>query len=220
MQDKDFLYKGQRNKLITTLKEKGITEENILNAIDTVPRHIFFQNTGMLNFAYIDQAFPIGCGQTISQPYTVAIQTRLLNIQKRDKVLEIGTGSGYQAAILHILGAKVYSIERQKELFTKTKLLLQNLGYNIQVFLGDGYKGLPNYGPFDKILITAAAPNIPQALLEQLKVGGILVVPFGEGNTQKMLKITKISETEINQEEFGNFAFVPMLPGIAYDSYK
>lgn len=217
MQKDSYLFKGQRHKLVETIKQKGITDTKVLEAIGSIPRHLFFGNTGMLNFAYLDQAFPIGAGQTISQPYTVAFQTQLLEIKKRDKVLEIGTGSGYQAAVLVALGAKVYSIERQRELYNKTGPLLNELGYNAQLFYGDGFKGLPNYGPFDKIIITAAAPVIPDDLLDQLKIGGFMVIPLGEGDAQKMLRITKIAEEEITKEEFGDFAFVPMLRGTSDD---
>lgn len=210
-----FLHKGQRQQLVKELQAKGITHNGVLQAIGTVARHLFFQDTLLQSHAYDDKAFPIDAGQTISQPYTVAFQTQLLNIQAKDKVLEIGTGSGYQAAVLCSLGARVYSIERQKQLYFKTKQLLKTLNFYVETFLGDGYKGLSQFAPFDKIIITAAAPYIPRPLLEQLTIGGLMVIPLGEGQHQKMLKIKKISETEFEQSEHGNFSFVPMLGGIA-----
>lgn len=209
-----FQHKGQRRKLVQLLQKKGITDVKVLAAIDAVPRHWFFVNTGIEHMAYVDQAFPILAGQTISQPFTVAVQSQLLEVKKRDKILEIGTGSGYQAAVLTEMGAKVFSIERQKELFDYTSRILPKLGFAVQCFLGDGYRGQKNYGPYDKIIITAAAPYIPDALKEQLKIGGYLVVPLGEGKSQKMLRLTKISDDEFKAEEFGNFAFVPMLKGV------
>lgn len=209
-----FQHIGQRRKLVEGLRKKGITDEAVLKAINEVPRHWFFINTGIDHMAYVDQAFPILAGQTISQPFTVAFQTQLLEIKRREKVLEIGTGSGYQAAILYQMGAKVFSIERQKELYDQTSKLLPRLGYNVHCFLGDGYRGQKNYGLYDKIIITAAAPFIPDALKEQLRVGGYLVVPLGEGKSQKMLRLIKKSEEEFEAEEYGNFAFVPMLKGI------
>jgi protein-L-isoaspartate(D-aspartate) O-methyltransferase len=163
--------------------------------------------------AYQDNAFPIAADQTISQPFTVAFQTHLLNISKDDKVLEIGTGSGYQAAVLMELGVKLFTIERQRELFNTSTMLLKKLGYNPFTYYGDGYKGLPTYAPFDKILITAGAPSIPEELLKQLKTGGILVAPIGPRNTQEMIRITKIDDTKYKHESFGKFIFVPMLKG-------
>lgn len=209
-----FLHKGQRKKLIEELQKKGISNTSVLNAIDAVPRHLFFLDKVMESYAYEDKAYPIGAGQTISQPYTVAIQTQLLELKPNEKVLEIGTGSGYQAAVLSKFGVRVFSIERQKDIYFRTKKLLQELHFFIETFLGDGYKGLPQFAPFDKIIITAAAPFIPRPLLEQLKIGGILVVPLGEGINQKMLKIIKISESEFEQTDHGNFSFVPMIEGI------
>jgi protein-L-isoaspartate(D-aspartate) O-methyltransferase len=214
MQD-SFVHKGQRKKLVEELKAKGISNPLVIQAIGEVPRHLFFFDKALENHAYIDKAFPIEAGQTISQPYTVAIQSQLLSIQPKDKILEIGTGSGYQAAVLYKMGARIFSIERQKKLFFTTKTLLKDLGYVIETFLGDGYKGLPQFAPFDKILITAAAPFIPRALLDQLQIGGILVVPLGEGREQKMIRITKLSDTEFEQTEHGSFVFVPMLGGLA-----
>ncbi len=204
-----FRHKGLRKKLIEELQNKGITNKPVLDAIGQIPRHLFLESS-FLEFAYQDKAFPIGAGQTISQPYTVAIQSTLLNIQKGDKVLEIGTGSGYQAAVLSLMGAKVFSIERQKELFVKTKALMELLKYRMKLFYGDGYMGLPAFAPFNKIIITCGAPFIPEKLVEQLKIGGIMVIPLGE-DVQTMTTITKISETEYTQETHGQFRFVPML---------
>jgi protein-L-isoaspartate(D-aspartate) O-methyltransferase len=209
-----FKHKGLRKKLVEEIRKKGITDEAVLKAIDTVPRHWFFMSKGIEDYAYVDKAFPIRAGQTISQPYTVAYQSQTLNIKKGDKVLEIGTGSGYQAAILVELGAKVYTIERQKDLYINTSKLLPSLGFHLQTFLGDGYKGLPNYGPFDKIIITAAPPEIPQALLSQLKVGGKLIAPVGETDVQIMREVIRKSETEFEIIDHGVFSFVPMLKGI------
>jgi len=209
-----FKHKGLRKKLVEEIRKKGITDERVLKAIDTVPRHWFFMSKGIEDYAYVDKAFPIKAGQTISQPYTVAFQSQLLNIKRGDKVLEIGTGSGYQAAILVELGAKVYTIERQKDLYIHTSQLLPLLGFHLQTFLGDGYKGLPNYGPFDKIIITAAPPEIPQALLSQLKIGGKLIAPVGDNDVQTMRELTRKSELEFEIEDHGAFSFVPMLKGI------
>ena len=185
-----FRHKGLRKKLVETLREKGIVDKNVLQAIEKVPRHLFLDSSFM-EYAYEDRAFPIGFGQTISQPYTVAFQTSLLEISSNDKVLEIGTGSGYQSCVLLEIGAKVFTVERQKSLFTKTKQLLPSIGYNPKFFYGDGYKGLSTFAPFDKIIVTAGAPYIPDALIEQLKVGGKLVIPVGEGNKQIMIRIIK-----------------------------
>ncbi|MCX6283251.1 MAG: protein-L-isoaspartate(D-aspartate) O-methyltransferase [Bacteroidetes bacterium] len=205
-----YRHQGLRNQLIRSIREKGISDPAILAAMEKVPRHFFFDSS-FLEYAYEDQPFPIGAGQTISQPYTVAFQTFLLNIRKGEKVLEIGTGSGYQACILAELGAKVYSIERQKTLYDRTRNLLTEMGYQrIKLFYGDGYKGMPSFAPFDKVLVTAAAPYIPAPLIQQLKPGGILVVPVGD-EIQIMTTIYKISETEVRKEEHGNFRFVPML---------
>lgn len=205
-----FKHKGLRKHLVQEIKEKGISDENVLKAIGKIPRH-FFMDSSFLEIAYQDKAFPIGAGQTISQPYTVAFQTQLLQIEKGDKVLEIGTGSGYQACVLLELGAKVFTIERQKALYDKTKPFLLSIGYQPKMFFGDGYKGLPTYAPFDKIIITAAAPFIPEELIKQLKIGGLMVVPVNEGDAQIMTLITKISESEIKTEQFGYFRFVPLL---------
>lgn len=205
-----YRHKGLRRKLGEEVRHKGIKDERVIMAIETIPRH-FFLDSSFVEFAYQDKPFPIGAGQTISQPYTVAFQTELLEIKKGDKVLEIGTGSGYQACVLLELGAKVFSIERHHSLYVKTKALLQKMGYNARLFYGDGYKGLPAYAPFDKILITAAAPQVPPGLLQQLKIGGMMVVPVGSGGTQTMMRITKLDENKFDQKDFGHFRFVPML---------
>jgi protein-L-isoaspartate(D-aspartate) O-methyltransferase len=205
-----YRHKGQRKELVKIIRQKGIKDEAVLDAINKLPRHFFF-DSALDSHAYEDKAFPIGEGQTISQPYTVAFQTELLNIKPGDKVLEIGTGSGYQGAILHLLGAEVHTIEYQKKLFDRTKKFMGKLGINLHFYFGDGSKGIPEQAPFDKILVTAGAPVVPNSLLKQLKVGGILVIPVGDRKTQKMMKLTKITETKIEQEEFDNFAFVPLL---------
>ncbi|MDP4208804.1 MAG: protein-L-isoaspartate(D-aspartate) O-methyltransferase [Bacteroidota bacterium] len=207
-----FRHKGLRRKLIEELLGKGINNADVLDAINKVPRHAFM-DSGFINFAYRDQAFPIGAGQTISQPYTVAFQTQLLEIKKLDKVLEVGTGSGYQCAVLLELGAMVYTIERQRELFMKSQSLLLRLGYKPHFFFGDGYEGIPAYSPFDKILITAAAPEIPPRLLEQLKVGGKLVMPVGDSSVQRMTLVEKLSINGFHYSEHGAFNFVPLLKG-------
>jgi protein-L-isoaspartate(D-aspartate) O-methyltransferase len=209
-----LLHKGQRRQLVEVLQKKGIKSPQVLQAISEVPRHYFFDKA-LHSHAYDDKAFPIDAGQTISQPYTVAFQSQFLNLKGGEKVLEIGTGSGYQAAVLHKMGARVYSIERQKKLFFNTKELLAKMGYRIEAFLGDGFKGLPNFAPFDKIIITAAAPFIPRTLLEQLAIGGDLIIPVGEGEIQKMMGIKKINEKDFEQTILGEFSFVPMLGGIA-----
>lgn len=203
-------HQGLRNQLATTLSQKGITDKNVLEAIKKIPRHLFL-NSSFEEFAYQDKAFPIGAGQTISQPYTVAFQSQLLEVQRDHKVLEIGTGSGYQTAVLWAMGAKVYSIERQKELFRTTSLLLPKLGIRPKhLSFGDGYKGLPNFGPFDSVIVTAGAPFIPQPLMAQLKVGGRLVIPVGESH-QIMTLIIRKNETQFEKHEFGEFRFVPLL---------
>lgn len=217
MQEDNYRHKGMRKSLVEELKNKGISDENVLNAINTVPRHVFLDSS-FLDFAYQDKAFPIGSGQTISQPFTVAFQSSLLEIKKNMKVLEIGTGSGYQACVLAEMGAKVFSIERQRKLYTKTKAFLAEFPYRIKMFLGDGNKGLPTYGPFDRIIITAAAPEIPQALIDQLKVGGMMVIPLSENeNCQTMLRLTKQENGSMKREEYGDFRFVPMLKGVGED---
>ncbi|MBN3518990.1 protein-L-isoaspartate(D-aspartate) O-methyltransferase [Algoriphagus lutimaris] len=205
-----YLHKGKRKALVALLREKGIKSESVLEAINNLPRHFFF-DSALISHAYEDKAFPIGEGQTISQPYTVAFQTELLNIKQGDKVLEIGTGSGYQASILHLLGAEVYTIEYQKKLYEGTKRFLGRLGIHMNLFYGDGSEGLPQHAPYDKILVTAGAPIVPDALLKQLKVGGVLVIPVGDRRRQTMLRLTKKSEKQIVREEFDWFAFVPLL---------
>ena len=211
-----YKHKGLRKHLVETIRSKGIRDVNVLNAIESVPRHYFFDSS-FLNFAYDDKAFPISAGQTISQPYTVAFQTELLEIRKGDKVLEVGTGSGYQACILAEMGARVYSIERQRSLFDKAVKFIPTLGYTIKLFYGDGYKGLPAFAPFDKIIVTAGAPYIPDALVEQLKPVGILVIPVGAGDIQIMTTVTKFSEIEFIRREPGTFRFVPLLEDKAKD---
>ena len=211
MQD-TYRHKGLRKNLVEELKLKGITDQKVLDAINTVPRH-YFMDSGFINFAYKDSAFPIGAGQTISQPYTVAFQSQLLNIQPLEKVLEIGTGSGYQTAVLLEMGAKVYTIERQKELYLKAKAQLEEMGYHPHFFYGDGYLGMPSYGPYSKIIITAGAPEIPQALIDQLQIGGKLISPVGDKLGQVMTLVEKVSETETIITQHGNFIFVPLLKG-------
>jgi len=199
-----------RRQLIKELGERGIKDQRILDAFDAVPRHYFLDNA-FVEQAYSNTAFQIGSGQTISHPYTVAFQTELLNISKGDKILEIGSGSGFQTSILCEMGAKVFSIERHKELHLKAKAILRHLNFNARLSFGDGYKGLPVFAPFDKIIITCGAPDIPEALLDQLKIGGVMVIPIGEGAEQQMKRIKKVAEREIEVEDFGVFKFVPML---------
>jgi protein-L-isoaspartate(D-aspartate) O-methyltransferase len=208
-----FEAKGKRKKLVAELRSKGISDEEVLRAIDTVPRHLFMDPAFLIH-AYVDKAFPITSGQTISQPYTVAVQSSLLRVKKRDKILEIGTGSGYQAAILAEMGAKVYTIERYRELFLKAQRILASLKYSADFFYGDGYEGKPQYGPFDGIIITAAAQEVPDALLHQLKTGGRLVVPLGNSDFQVMTVIERSGTDSFDRSEHGNFVFVPMLKGI------
>jgi protein-L-isoaspartate(D-aspartate) O-methyltransferase len=208
----NYLHKGLREKLVEEIRRKGIRNERVLEAIRKVPRHLFM-DSGFIKFAYKDQAFPIGSGQTISQPYTVAFQTELLDVHPLDKVLEIGTGSGYQAAVLIEMGARVYTIERQKELYLKVQMQLPKMGYKPSFFYGDGYQGLPTYSPFDRILITAAAPEIPAALVEQLKIGGKMVVPLGKSGSQVMTLLEKNSPEDYTTQEKGWFVFVPMIKG-------
>ena len=212
-QEDTFRHKGLRKKLIEIVREQGITDEAVLHAMNNIPRH-FFMDSALDNIAYEDRAFPISDGQTISQPYTVAYQSQLLQVKKHDKILEIGTGSIYQATVLAELGAKVFTIERQKNLFDKTKYFVLKQKYpNIKFFYGDGFLGLPTYAPFDKIIITAAAPYLPPKLLEQLKVGGTMVIPIDEGENQTMKRITKLKNDSFSEEIFNKFNFVPMLEG-------
>lgn len=212
----EYLFQGKRRRLVEQLKIKGIKDKNVLTAIEKIPRHLFFDNSAgrpaLLDHAYSDKALPIGSGQTISHPYTVAFQTEQLEIKQGEKVLEIGTGCGYQTAVLIEMGAKVYSIERQKTLFDKTKLFLPLIGYtSAKLIYGDGYKGLAQFAPFDKIIVTAGAPYIPNDLLVQLKVGGIMLIPLGEGETQEMVWLKKSTETNFEKKILGNFKFVPLL---------
>jgi protein-L-isoaspartate(D-aspartate) O-methyltransferase len=203
-------HQGLRNQLVSLLKEKGIIDKRVLEAINKIPRHLFL-NSSFADYAYQDKAFPIGAGQTISQPYTVAFQSQLLEVKKDHKILEIGTGSGYQTAVLCLMGAKVFSVERQNELFKQTSILLPKLGIRPKhLSFGDGYKGLSNHAPFDGIIVTAGAPIIPQALMAQLKIGGRLVIPLGEENQIMTLLIRK-NETQFEKHEFGDFKFVPLL---------
>lgn len=208
-----YRHKGLRKKLVDTIRKKGITDEEVLQAIMTIPRH-YFLDTALDHIAYEDRAFPIQEGQTISQPYTVAYQTQLLEVEPYDKILEIGTGSAYQASVLGELGANVYTIERQKKLFELNKQFIFKSKYpNIKFFYGDGFEGLPTFAPFDKILITAAAPFIPPKLIEQLKPGGRLILPLEDDGLQKMMRITKNDDGDCEEETFSNFSFVPMLKG-------
>ena len=208
-----YRHKGLRKQLVETLRQKGITDERVLNAINNIPRH-YFLDSAFDKVAYEDRAFPIAESQTISQPYTVAYQTQLLELKQYDKVLEIGTGSGYQAIILAETGAQVYTIERQKKLFDEhRKFVLRNRYPNIKYFYGDGYEGLPTYAPFDKIIVTAAAPQVPPKLIGQLKNGGLMVIPVGEGAVQKMMRIRKNTDGSIIEEILDNFSFVPMVEG-------
>src|SRR4030042_6839912 len=202
-----YRHKGLRQKLVDELKLKGIKNEAVLNAINKVPRHSFM-DSGFINFSYKDQAFPIDAGQTISQPYTVAFQTQLLDIKPLDKVLEIGTGSGYQSAILLEMGARVYTIERHRELFVKSQKIMHSLGYKPHFFFGDGHSGIPAYSPYDKIIVTAGGDSVPSKLLEQLKIGGLLVMPVGSSINQKMVLVEKLSENDYRSTEHGSFIFV------------
>ncbi|HEY8367540.1 MAG TPA: protein-L-isoaspartate(D-aspartate) O-methyltransferase [Bacteroidia bacterium] len=207
-----YVEQGMRRQLVQYLREKGIVDEKVLEAIGKIPRHLFV-DSALKELAYKDMALRIAADQTISQPYTVAFQTQMLQIKKGDKVLEIGTGSGYQAAVLQEVGAKVFSIERQKELFDKTKIFLNKLGYTPKMVYGDGFKGLPGYAPFHKIIITAAAPKVPEDLLNQLAPGGLMSIPYGEGESQKMFLIEKKLDGQLVKTEMGDFKFVPMLQG-------
>jgi len=208
-----YRHKGLRSKLVENIRNKGVKDERVLEAIGKVPRHVFMDSS-FINFSYKDQAFPISAGQTISQPYTVAVQTMLLKVQANEKILEIGTGSGYQTAILLELGARVYTIERQRELFLKAQNTLPQLGYNANFFYGDGNMGLPTYAPFDKILITAAANEIPEKLVKQLKIGGLMVIPLGNRSSQVMTVVERTNEDTFHKTGHGNFVFVPLLNGI------
>lgn len=214
----NYRHKGLRQQLVEQLRTKGITDEAVLAAINEVPRHIFLDSS-FVELAYQDKAFPIGAGQTISQPHTVAFQTQLLQVEKGMKVLEIGTGSGYQACVLAAMGAKVFTIERQRNLYFKTKEILEQLSFRVKTFLGDGYEGLPSYAPFDRVIITAGVPSLPETLIQQMKTGGIMVIPMDrpESEGQTMLRITKLEDGSLNHESFGDFKFVPMLKEIGND---
>ena len=205
-----YKHKGMRRSLIRILKEKGITDSGVLDAIGKIPRHYFFDNA-LVSHAYQDKAFPIGEGQTISQPYTVAFQTEKLEIKPGDKVLEVGTGSGYQACVLVEMGATVHTIEYNEKLYLRTKRFLPQMGYEPHFYYGDGSKGLPAQAPFDKIIVTAGAPTVPSALLNQLNIGGILIIPVGDENKQRMLRIVKQGEKKIKKETYDYFSFVPLL---------
>lgn len=209
MVEDSYKHQGMRRRLIEKIRQKGIKSEAVLTAMQQIPRHVFFEKA-FLEHAYQDKAFPIGHGQTISQPYTVAFQTELLKINRNDKVLEIGTGSGYQAAVLCNLGAQVYTIEYQKPLFERTRMFLPQIGYSPNFFYGDGSQGLAAHAPYDKIIVTAGAPTVPGALLQQLNPGGILVIPVGNNEKQNMLRLTKTSEKVIEKEVFDLFSFVPL----------
>lgn len=205
-----FKHKGKRQQLAATVEAKGVKDKKVLEAIKTIPRHLFMDSS-FEDHAYQDKPFPIAADQTISQPYTVAFQTELLDVKRGEIVLEIGTGSGYQTAVLCELGARVYSIERQQELYKKTKMFLSKIGYRPKYLsFGDGYKGLPQYAPYDKIIVTAGAPYVPNPLLSQLRVGGRMVIPVGE-NTQVMTLFIRKSEKEFEKREYGDFRFVPLL---------
>jgi len=214
----NYRHKGLRKQLVDLLRSKGISDEAVLAAINEVPRHVFLDSS-FVELAYQDQAFPIGSGQTISQPHTVAFQTQLLQVEKGMKVLEIGTGSGYQACVLAAMGAKVFSIERQRNLYFKTKEIMEQLPFRVKTFLGDGFEGLPTYAPFDRVIITAGAPDIPKTLIAQMKTNAIMVIPMDkpDGDGQTMLRIMKLEDGTLKKEEFGGFKFVPMLKEIGND---
>ncbi len=206
----NYREQGARKKLVELLKTRGISDVALLKAIGKVPRHFFFDET-FWNQAYRDIAFPIGDGQTISQPYTVAYQTELLHIKKGDKILEIGTGSGYQTCILMELGATVFTIERQQKIYDRTVKVLPGMGYPAHFFYGDGSKGIPIYAPYDKIIVTAGAPFVPEIMLKQLRIGGILVIPVGDEESQKMVTVIRVSENDYDRIELDTFRFVPLL---------
>ncbi len=211
MMEDGYREKGLRKRLVEELKGKGIKDPKVLEAINSVPRHQFIDDSAFLQMAYVDQAFPIGCGQTISQPYTVAFQSQLLQVSPGMKVLEIGTGSGYQTAVLAAMGARIFTIERQRPLYLRTRDRLKAMKVKANLYYGDGYLGLPKEAPFDRVLVTCGAPQVPDALIDQLRVGGRAVIPVGEGSEQKMILIERRSGTEIERSEHGIFRFVPML---------
>ncbi|WP_224998016.1 protein-L-isoaspartate(D-aspartate) O-methyltransferase [Cesiribacter sp. SM1] len=218
VQEDSYKHKGMRRALAKILTDKGIRDPRVLDAIMRIPRHFFFE-TAFLEQAYQDKAFPIGEGQTISQPYTVAFQTELLALQPGDKVLEIGTGSGYQCCVLLEMGVKVYTVEYIQKLHERAKAMLTYMGYKGAVYVhGDGSRGLPSYAPFDKIIVTAGAPTVPTALLQQLRIGGVLVIPVGDERQQKMLRLTKESDTKIRKEEFSGFSFVKLRGAQGWDA--
>ncbi|RIJ42096.1 protein-L-isoaspartate(D-aspartate) O-methyltransferase [Pontibacter oryzae] len=217
MQTDSYRHKGMRRALVKLLRDKGIRDERVLAAMETVPRHYFFDKA-FLEQAYQDKAFPIGEGQTISQPYTVAFQSELLQLRATDKVLEIGTGSGYQCTVLLHLTPHVYTIEYNRPLFEKARLFFRKHGLSPHTFHGDGSQGLPAHAPYDKIIVTAGAPVVPKELLRQLSIGGILVIPVGDEQTQKMLRITRVAESEFTKEEFNDFKFVPLLGRSGWDN--
>ncbi|ALO16171.1 protein-L-isoaspartate(D-aspartate) O-methyltransferase [Salinivirga cyanobacteriivorans] len=208
-----YRHKGMRNQLVKQIAHKGISDEKVLEAVRAVPRHFFF-DSAFTEHAYDDKPFPIGSGQTISQPFTVAFQTQLLEVQPGDKILEIGTGSGYQAAILAAMRARVYTIERHRDLYKKSQQIIDKMGFKrIQFFLGDGYEGKEAYSPYDKIIITCGAPFMPEKVLDQLKPGGYIVAPIGEGSIQEMQRWEKQKDGEFVKSSYGNFSFVPMIKG-------
>ena len=212
----NFRHKGLRKQLVESIRSKGIADEQVLSAMENIPRH-YLMDLSFLEFAFQDKPFPIGSGQTISQPYTVAFQSMLLKVEKGLKILEIGTGSGYQASVLAEMGARVFSIERQRKLFQRTRSFMEEMPWNVKLFLGDGNEGLPKFAPFDRILITAAAPQIAKALESQLKIGGIMVIPLGAGEEQQMLRLTKLADGSFMEEQFGAFRFVPLLENLGND---
>ena len=213
----NYRHKGLRQQMVNQLRDNGFDDERVLTALNEVPRHIFLDSS-FVEYAYSDQPFSIGSGQTMSQPSTVAVQSKLLKVEAGMKVLEIGTGSGYQACVLAALGAKVFTIERQRNLYFRTKEILEQLPYRVKTFLGDGYEGLPQYGPFDRVIITAGAPCIPPKLVGQMKPHGIMVIPMDDNHGgQTMIRLTKNADGTLAREEFGNFKFVPMLTGTAND---
>ncbi len=204
-----YKHRGKRRSLVKVLREKGIADQRVLEAINKVPRHYFFDNA-LLEHAYQDKAFPIGEGQTISQPYTVAFQSEKLMVEPGQKVLEVGTGSGYQACILLELGADVYTIEYNRVLYERTRKFLPKMGYKARFFHGDGSQGLPRHAPYDRIIVTAGAPSVPKSLISQLKIGGILIIPVGNSSTQQMMRITRVGEKKLKRETFDYFSFVPL----------